>query len=120
MNGFGKRHPKPNKNFLNKSRTDDFLAFFGGILKFVFLVIIALLIIAALRSPHFEPAVVLAMGMLGDPWRTTRKMKVPYHSRKGHRERKFDAFATFILVLVALGLLAGVAWEALHVAALHP
>lgn len=44
--------------------------------------------------------------MLGDPFRTTRKMKVPYHSRVGHRERRFLGFAKFSIgVGIALLLL---------------
>lgn len=39
----------------------------------------------------------LYLGMLGNPFQTTRKVKVPVHSRKGHAERKTEALFKFIM-----------------------
>jgi uncharacterized integral membrane protein len=73
---------------------------------FILLVVFAILLIAFLRSisVDFAPpltALPLAMGMLGDPFRTTRRMKVPFRSRVGHRER---AFTTFCKICVGVGI----------------
>jgi len=42
--------------------------------------------------------------MLGDPFKTTRKMKVPMHSRIGHRERVFLKFVK-VMYFVCLTML---------------
>lgn len=39
------------------------------------------------------------LAMLGDPFRTTRKMKVPPHLRKGHGERNSETFFTLVIIL---------------------
>lgn len=43
--------------------------------------------------------------MLQDPFKTTRKVKVPMHSRVGHREHAFRTFAKFVLTVCAILLL---------------
>jgi hypothetical protein len=42
--------------------------------------------------------------MLSNPFKTTRKMKVPFKSRVGHQERVFLKFARFAIGL-GVGLL---------------
>lgn len=101
-----------NKKFTqrNSKQNDEFSSFFRGILDVavpaVIIIIIVILLITFFKSPEFA----LAAGMLGDPFRTTRKMKVPPHSRVGRRERNFLGFVKlcwFIsLALIALAVLA--------------
>lgn len=39
-----------------------------------------------------------------DPFKTTRKMKVPMHSRMGHRERAYIMFAKICFWLSVIGV----------------
>jgi len=46
----------------------------------------------------FDPIIGLpTLALLGNPFRTTRKVKVPSHFRKGHAERNTEAFFGFII-----------------------
>lgn len=74
---------------------------------FVFAVILALVLIYLTKDAwgNAGPMAPMLLGMLGNPFQTTRKMKVPPHSRVGHRERAFIKFMKFVYWL-CLGLLA--------------
>ena len=86
-----------------KRNTDDGVTGNGhsalsNILAFAVIVLVVVFLIAFIRgTADFAPLAM--MGMLGDPFRTTRKMNVPFKSRMGHRERSFRGF-----VKIAWGL----------------
>lgn len=75
---------------------------------FILLIAFVVLLIAFLRSLSMDFAPIgslpLIVGMLGDPFRTTRRMTVPFKSRVGHRERAFLKFGK-ICIGVSIGLL---------------
>lgn len=88
--------------------------------KLIALLIAVILIVAALIAflnalgDDFSPyPIILSMGMLGDPFRTTRKMKVPFKSRVGHRERSFIKFAKGILIGTLIVVFAGLVFSSL-------
>lgn len=66
-------------------------------------------ILSSIPYPLGNPAGLIpflpVLGMLRDPFRTTRKMKVPFHSRKGHAERNSETLFRAIMWFVALVLL---------------
>lgn len=78
-----------------------------NVVGFFLLLALLALIIAVLLSPNFAPIGALGMGVLGDPFKTTRKMKVPFHARKGHRERTFTTFAQILISTVVFITIVG-------------
>jgi hypothetical protein len=73
-----------------------------NIIAFLVIILIMLLLIYI----SIDPNAVLAMSMLGNPFHTTRKMKVPMKSRVGHRERTFLLFARICWSLAVILLFA--------------
>lgn len=78
-----------------------------NVVGFFLLLALLALIIAVLMSPNLAPVGALGMGMLGNPFKTTRKMKVPYHSRRGHRERVFVTVAQILLAAIVFTVIVG-------------
>jgi hypothetical protein len=75
----------------------------------LFLLIVLVLVLAYLARDAYgslgpQAPLLLVSGMLGNPFRTTRRMKVPFHSRVGHRERAYLGFAKLVFGL-CIGLL---------------
>jgi len=91
---FGKR--------VTKAQSESEEHWFLHVLRWIFFLAAIVMLIAFLRAQEFVPFAL--MGMLGDPFRTTRKMRVPFKNRVGHRERNFIIFAKLTYVL-CIGLL---------------
>jgi heme/copper-type cytochrome/quinol oxidase subunit 4 len=83
-----------------------------NVMKLFLIVGIIMLIIAVLTSPNFSlpVGVLLGSGMLGDPFKTTRELHIPMHSRKGRRERVFTKVANILIAFVVFVAIVGTVW----------
>ena len=69
----------------------------GMLILLVVAYFIVYFILSIVPLPPDPIVLVPTIAMLGNPFRTTRKMKVPFHNRKGHVERNTEKL--FLLIV---------------------
>ncbi len=95
-------------------RTLSIIMILLGIL--ILLAVAYFIVRAILMSIPLPPDPIVGVpviALLGDPFHTTRKMKVPYKSRRGHVERSSGAFFRFIVYFTIVSALSMLLFQAL-------